>query len=42
MRKNAFACGAQIISTDYPVKEGITAEDYVVCFGNYKTVSPAK
>lgn len=41
-RKNAFACGAQIISTDYPIKEGLTAEDYVVSFGNNKTVSTAK
>lgn len=38
-RTLAFASGAQIISTDYPVKEGITAEDYVVCFDNYKTIS---
>lgn len=41
-RKNAFACGAQIISTDYPVKKGMTAEDYVVSFENYKTISPSK
>lgn len=41
-RKNAFACGAQIISTDYPVRKGITAEDYVVSFENYKTVSLIK
>lgn len=38
-REKAFACGAQIISTDYPVKKGITAEDYVVSFENYKTIS---
>ncbi len=38
-RENAFACGAQIISTDYPVKEGMTADDYVVSFENYKTIS---
>ncbi len=38
-RKNAFDCGAQIISTDYPVKDGITADDYVVSFDNFKTIS---
>lgn len=41
-REDAFACGAQIISTDYPVRKGITAEDYVVSFENYKTVSLVK
>ncbi|MBQ7121118.1 MAG: hypothetical protein IJO03_02520 [Clostridia bacterium] len=41
-REDAFACGAQIISTDYPVKDGLTEEDYVVSFGNNKTISPDK
>ncbi len=38
-RKDAFACGAQIISTDFPVKNGMTADDYIVSFENYKTIS---
>ncbi len=38
-REKAFESGAQIMSTDYPVKQGLTAEDYVVCFGDMKTVS---
>lgn len=38
-RKNAFACGAQIISTDYPVRKGMTEDDYIVSFENYKTIS---
>lgn len=38
-REKAFESGAQIISTDYPVRPGITADDYVVCFGDMKTVS---
>ena len=38
-RKNAFACGAQIISTDYPVKKGMAADDSAVSFENCKTVS---
>lgn len=41
-REDAFACGAQIISTDYPVKEGLTEADYVVSFENNKTISPDK
>lgn len=41
-RAKAFECGAQIISTDYPVKAGLTADDYVVCFDNMKTISTAK
>lgn len=38
-REKAFESGAQILSTDYPVKQGLSAEDYVVCFGDMKTVS---
>ena len=38
-REKAFESGAQIMSTDYPVKQGLSAEDYVVCFGDMKTVS---
>lgn len=38
-REKAFESGAQIISTDYPVRQGMTADDYVVCFGDMKTVS---
>ncbi len=41
-REKAFASGAQIISTDYPVKDGLTADDYVVCFPDMKTVSTSK
>ena len=38
-REKAFESGAQILSTDYPVKQGLTENDYVVCFGDMKTVS---
>jgi hypothetical protein len=38
-RKKAFECGAQIISTDHPVREGVTEDDYVACFGDFKTIS---
>ncbi len=41
-REKAFESGAQIISTDYPVRPGITADDYVVCFGDMKTISVNK
>ena len=37
-RIKAFESGAQILSTDYPVRQGITADDYVVCFGDMKTI----
>ncbi|MBR4049991.1 MAG: hypothetical protein IKK09_05800 [Clostridia bacterium] len=38
-REKAFESGAQIMSTDYPVRQGLTADDYVVCFGDMKTIS---
>ena len=41
-REKAFESGAQIISTDHPVKPGLAADDYVVCFDNMKTVSVNK
>lgn len=39
-RKLAFESGAQIISSDYPVKDGIKADDYFVSFEGIKTISP--
>lgn len=41
-REKAFESGAQIMSTDYPVRQGLTADDYVVCFGDMKTISVNK
>lgn len=41
-REKAFASGAQIISTDYPVKAGLTENDYVVSFNDMKTISASK
>lgn len=41
-RRLAFESGAQIISTDYPVKNGLGDDDYYVSFGGTKTISPAK
>lgn len=41
-REQAFACGAQIISTDYPVRTYTRSGDYVVSFGGYKTIKPNK
>ena len=37
-RENAMLSGAQILSTDYPVRNDLTAESYAVSFGNSKTV----
>lgn len=37
-REQAFASGANIISTDYPVRTDLTADSYVVTFGGYTTV----
>ena len=41
-RRLAFESGAQIISTDYPVKYGLGDDDYYVSFGGTKTISPTK
>lgn len=41
-RKNAFASGANIISTDYPVRTDTGYGDYVVTFGGKTTVRPNK
>lgn len=41
-RELAFKSGAQIISTDYPVKDGLKADDYYVSFGGTKTISTTK
>lgn len=41
-REKAFASGAQIVSTDYPVKPGLTADDYVVSFSGNKTITASK
>ncbi len=41
-REQAFACGAQIISTDYPVRTYTQPDDYVVSFEGYKTIKPNK
>ena len=41
-RQLAFESGAQIISTDYPVINGIKPDDYYVSFGGYKTISTKK
>lgn len=38
----AFNSGAQIISTDYPVKLTSAQDDYTVSFGNNKTISAAE
>ena len=37
-RENAMLSGAQILSTDYPVRNDLTAESYAVSFDNSKTV----
>ncbi|MBR5561661.1 MAG: hypothetical protein IKW12_00765 [Clostridia bacterium] len=37
--EDAFASGANIISTDYPVRTDNKADDYIVDFGNRTTVS---
>lgn len=41
-RTLAFESGAQIISTDYPVKDGLETGDYYVSFGGLKTISTTK
>lgn len=41
-RRLAFESGAQMISTDYPVKHGLEADDYYVSFGGMKTISITK
>ncbi len=41
-REKAFDSGAQIVSTDYPVKPGLSADDYVVSFGGNKTITLSK
>lgn len=38
MYDNAMASGAQILSTDYPVRSDLQDGDYYVSFGDYKTV----
>ena len=37
-RENAMLSGAQILSTDYPVRNDLTAESYAVSFDNSKMV----
>lgn len=37
-RENAFASGAQIISTDYPVRTDLAENSYYLSFGGYTTV----
>ncbi len=41
-RENALLSGAQILSTDYPVRSDLSKGDYCVSFGNNKTVSISK
>lgn len=41
-RANAFASGAQILSTDYPVKNDMTSIDYFVSFEDGYTMSLTK
>ncbi len=41
-REQAIACGAQIVSTDYPVKSDLQDGDYYVAFNGYKTIKPVK
>lgn len=41
-RDNAFKSGANIISTDYPVRTDLTADSYYVSFGGYTTVKGNK
>ncbi len=41
-RHLAFESGAQIISTDYPVKDDLKPDDYYVSFVGYKTISACK
>ncbi len=40
--ENSISSGAQILSTDYPVKSDSQQDDYCVSFGNKKTVSISK
>lgn len=41
-RENAFASGANIISTDYPVRTDLQSGDYVVTFGGMTTARKTK
>lgn len=41
-RENAFKSGANIISTDYPVRTDLTTDSYYVSFGGYTTVKGNK
>ncbi len=41
-RANAFASGANIISTDFPVRTDLTADSYFVSFEEYATVKGNK
>ncbi len=40
--ENSLLSGAQILSTDYPVRSDLSQGDYCVSFGNNKTVSISK
>ncbi len=40
--KNAIYSGAQIVSTDFPPRDNLQPESFVVCFGNNKTASKVK
>jgi hypothetical protein len=39
---NAISSGAQIISTDYPPRDDLSPDSYVVTFDNGKTVKKVK
>lgn len=41
-RELALASGAQIVSTDYPVKSDLQEGDYYLAFNRYKTIQPVK
>lgn len=41
-RNNAISSGAQIISTDYPMRDDLTEDAYVLTFGNNKTIRSVK
>lgn len=41
-REFALASGAQIVSTDYPVKSDLQEGDYYLAFNGYKTIQPVK
>ena len=41
-RENAISSGAQIVSTDYPVRDDLQADDYVVTFEGLKTIRSVK